>query len=151
MTPLSHQRLLKEIEQQTGFSCEIYEGIGNDKTVIIPSEKLPEVLEVLMNTFNCKHLTAITAQQRAGQLDEIEVLYHFWKDGSLTLMMTMPAADPALPSIVQTIPGADFYEREAAEMFGLTFTGRAETPPLLLPEEWDQGPPFIRTKEQGYE
>ena len=150
MTPINIKQLLKEIEQQTGCKCETYDGIGNDKTVIVPSDKLPEVLEVLMNTFDCKHLTAITAQQREDQLDEIEVLYHFWKDGSLSLMMSLPAANPELPSIVQTIPGADFYEREAAEMFGVIFTGRSETPPLLLPEEWDQGPPFIR-KEQDHE
>jgi len=150
MAPIDIRRLLKEITQQAGCTCETYDRIGNDETICIPGENLPAVLDVLMNTFDCKHLTAITAQQREGQLDEIEVLYHFWKDGSLSLMMTLPAANPELPSIVQTIPGADFYEREAAEMFGVTFTGREETPPLLLPEEWDQGPPFIR-KEQSHE
>lgn len=150
MAPIKTEKLLEEIELQVGCTCETYDGIGNDVTICIPKDKLPAVLDVLMKTFDCKHLSAITAQQREGKLDEIEVLYHFWKDGSLSLMMTLPAAEAELPSIVQTIPGADFYEREAAEMFGVTFTGREETPPLLLPEEWDQGPPFIR-KEQDNE
>ncbi len=28
-------------------------------------------------------------------------------------------------------------------MFGIQFIGREDMPPLLLPDVWDQGPPFI--------
>ena len=149
MTPINIEKFLNEIELRVGCACETYDGIGNDETICIPKGKLLEVLDVLMTTFDCKHLTAITAQQREEKLDEIEVLYHFWKDSGLSLLMTLPAENPELPSIVKIIPGADFYERETAEMFGVSFTGREATPPLLLPEEWDQGPPFIRKEHDN--
>jgi NADH:ubiquinone oxidoreductase subunit C len=33
-------------------------------------------------------------------------------------------------------------------MFGIRFSGREDTPPLLLPDDWDGGPPFIRKEKQ---
>jgi NADH:ubiquinone oxidoreductase subunit C len=142
--------VLDAIKSQANCACETYQGILNDTTIQIPADRLREVMDALVDQFDYFHLSAITAQQREGQTDQIELIYHFWMGTGISLLMTLPAESPQLSSIISFLPGADFYEREVAEMFGVTFTGRKETPPLLLPDNWDQGPPFIR-KEADHE
>ncbi len=142
------EKICTKIKDHIGIECEIYTEIQREKTIRIPSTKLLAVIDLLREYFDYYHLTTITGQQREEQQDEIEVLYHFWKGAGLSLMMTLPTKAPQLASIVSKIPGADFYEREAAEMFGIEFTGRTETPPLLLPEDWAQGPPLLNNEEK---
>lgn len=146
MERIDIQSVLAKIQTEIGCACEVYEGIGNDHTICIPPDKLRAVIDVLNDHFDCYHLSGITAQQRADQTDQIEVIYNFWKGVGISLLMKLPVKSPELQSIISFLPGADFYEREVAEMFGVAFTGRTETPPLLLPDDWDQGPPFIRNE-----
>ncbi len=142
--------LMSRITTVTGEPCEFYEGIQNDLTVKIQPGQLVKTIEILRDEFDCYHLTGITAQVRDDQREFIEVIYNFWQNTGVSLLMTLPAENPELPSILPMLLGADFYEREVAEMFGIRYTGRGDTPALLLPEDWDQGPPFIR-KEDTHE
>jgi NADH-quinone oxidoreductase subunit C len=148
VTDFSVDAVLNKISEVTGCSCEVYPAITNDETVCIPVEQLHAVINVLRGHFGIYHLSAITAQERESQPGEIELIYHFWHGKGLSLLISLPVDAPEVPSIIDMIPGADFYEREAAEMYGVVFTGRSETPRLLLPDEWDQGPPFIASKER---
>jgi Ni,Fe-hydrogenase III component G len=34
-------------------------------------------------------------------------------------------------------------------MFGISFVGRIETRPLLLPDDWDLGPPMLPDREKS--
>jgi NADH-quinone oxidoreductase subunit C len=162
---LKLETLIEIITAETGCECEAYPDITHDETILIPADQLQAVIAVLREHFGIFHLSTITAQERESQSDEpeptrtIELIYHFWHGKGVSLLVRLPftlgsAQDPArmadapkIDSICALIPGADFYEREVAEMYGVIFTGRAETPKLLLPEEWDQGPPFIRKEE----
>jgi NADH:ubiquinone oxidoreductase subunit C len=139
--------LLEKIKTETGCQCEVYQAITDEDALWIPVEDLQAVIGVLREDFGCYHLSGITAQQRESQLGEIELIYHFWHGKGLSLLLRLPADDPQVASLIAMIPGADFYEREAAEMYGVIFNGREETPRLLLPDAWDQGPPFLRSKE----
>lgn len=147
MDHITLEKICSKIEDETSIRCETYNEILNDATICIPSDQLRSVIDVLRDEFDYYHLTAITAQQREGQPDDIEILYHFWKGEGLSLLVTLPAKSRKITSIVSMIPGADFYEREAAELFGIEFTGRKETLPLLLPDDWTKGPPLLTNEE----
>jgi NADH-quinone oxidoreductase subunit C len=58
----------------------------------------------------------------------------------LTLVTSVPATDPRLPSAVTSHPAAAWHEREAAEMLGLRFDGHPDPRPLLLREVRDRAP-----------
>lgn len=148
------EEIIEKIIAESGCYCEAYPNIINDETILIPADQLHAVMSVLRDHFGIYHLSTITAQVRESEADEsiIELFYHFWYlyqpgDGrGISLMIQLPLNKPNIDSIISQIPGADFYEREVAEMFGVTFKGRAETPKLLLPDQWDKGPPFIRSE-----
>ena len=52
----------------------------------------------------------------------------------------MTNEDPALASITSIYVGADFYERETWDLFGIVFTGHPDLTRLLMPDEWEGHP-----------
>jgi NADH-quinone oxidoreductase subunit C len=50
------------------------------------------------------------------------------------LRTRIPRDAPSLPTLSGVFPGADWHERETAEMFGIGFEGHPDPVPLLLPD-----------------
>ena len=75
--------------------------------------------------------------------DDLGVVYHLYEllgSARVAICVRLPRAKPSLPSIVCLFPAADWKEREAAEMFGITFEGHPDLRNLLLPEDWEGHP-----------
>ncbi|WP_158854721.1 NADH-quinone oxidoreductase subunit C [Halorhabdus sp. CUG00001] len=96
------------------------------------------------------HLITITGVDSDEQVD---VLYHFLKYGEydagdlgegieLTLRVTVPDADPTIETISDQIPAAGLYERELMDMLGVEVAGHPNPKKLLLPDDYDGGPPL---------
>jgi len=54
----------------------------------------------------------------------------------LALKVIVPKAKPELPSVTPIYRAAQWHEREAAEMYGITFTGHPDPRNILLPDDW---------------
>ena len=52
----------------------------------------------------------------------------------------VPGGDATIPSITGVFAGADFYEREAFDLFGIVFEGSKDLRRILLPEDWEGHP-----------
>jgi NADH-quinone oxidoreductase subunit C len=50
------------------------------------------------------------------------------------LRTRVPRSAPVLPSLAKVFAGANWHERETAEMFGIGFDGHPDLIPLLLPD-----------------
>ncbi len=60
----------------------------------------------------------------------------------------VPAADPTIASLYEFYPGTEAMEREAWDLFGVTFTGHPDLTRILLPEEW-VGHPLRKDEATG--
>jgi NADH-quinone oxidoreductase subunit C len=58
----------------------------------------------------------------------------------LRLHVAVPESDPQVPSLTGVFPGANFYEREAYDLFGLRFPGHPDLTRILLPDDWEGHP-----------
>lgn len=74
-----------------------------------------------------------------GDGDRFEVviqLTHFGRRRSSTVHVFAQGEPPAVPSVVDVWPAADFLEREAFDMFGIRFDGHPNLVRILMPDEW---------------
>jgi NADH-quinone oxidoreductase subunit C len=86
-------------------------------------------------------LTAIDRQ------DTIEVLARLVDPAShadVLVVTSVPGTAPVLASVTEVLPGANWHERETAEMFGVTFTGHPDPRPLLT-RPGSSRPPMLKS------
>jgi NADH:ubiquinone oxidoreductase subunit C len=76
--------------------------------------------------------------------DHLEITYHLRRLIGLAdvYVKTRLAYDGEAPSVWRVYPAALYPEREAAELFGITFTGHPNPKRLLTTDE--SGPPALR-------
>ena len=58
----------------------------------------------------------------------------------LCVKVRLPADEPAVPSVVDLFPTADFQEREVFDMFGVQFEGHPDLRRILMPEDYEGYP-----------
>ena len=76
----------------------------------------------------------LTAVDRGHELEVLLLLVEPGTERAVMIGCRIAADTPAIASLSQLFPGADWHERETAEMFGIDFVGRESTEPLLLRE-----------------
>jgi len=106
-------------------------------TQVLPANLLPVVK--LLNDHSWGYLVAITGLDSGTETGEMEALYHFCQGATvLTLRLTIPRDNVAIPSICAVIPYASVFERELAEMFGIEVSGTPDPSRLFLPDDWPE-------------
>ena len=58
----------------------------------------------------------------------------------LRIRTQVPADDPQVPSVVGLYPGAEAPEREAADLFGISFSDHPDPSRILMPPDWEGHP-----------
>ncbi len=66
----------------------------------------------------------------------------------IRIRVQVPETDCTLPSLFDIHPGAEAYERETFDMFGITFTDHPDMTRILMPEDW-VGHPLRKDYEVG--
>ncbi len=87
-------------------------------------------------------LTAVDYyRRRAGQRYEVVVgLLSLQHNLRLRILVGVDGDVPTAPSITGVYPGANFYEREVYDLFGIEFTGHPDLTRIMLPDDWDGHP-----------
>jgi NADH-quinone oxidoreductase subunit C len=58
----------------------------------------------------------------------------------VTFSADLPTENPVIDSLIDVYAGANWHEREAAEMFGIDFTGHPDLSALYLPDAFEGNP-----------
>ena len=142
-TVLDGEQIAKEITEK--FPGAV---VSADKAaVVVMAESLYQVAEFLKNTpaLDFNYLSNLTA---VDYVDYFEVVYHLVSlKHNHSLVLKTRCYDrnkPVVPSVVSLWRSADFQEREAYDLMGISFDGHPNLKRLLLwegfvghPLRWD--------------
>lgn len=80
-------------------------------------------------------------EQPACDFTVVYQLYSFDRNSYVRLKIPLHGEEPRTPSVTSVWPAADWYEREAWDMFGVRFDGHPGLRRILMPKNW-QGHPL---------
>lgn len=87
-----------------------------------------------------KMLHCLAAVDYKDHFQVVYFLHSLSREGTLAIKTDVPAATPSLPSVTSVWAAADWYEREAHDLFGIGFDGHPNMSPLLLYEGFEGYP-----------
>ena len=89
----------------------------------------------------CVDVTAVDwMRQRPERFEVVANILSMQHKLRLRMITSLGRIDPTVASLVPVWPGANFAEREAYDMFGITFEGHPDLTRILMPDEWDGHP-----------
>lgn len=118
----------------------------DEQTIVLNAASLLSVCTYLQKTLRYDFLSTITAvdwPERAPRFDVVYQLLSLTNQAVLRLKVRVGEKGeehPTVPSVTSIWPGANWYEREVFDLFGLTFEGHPDLRRIMMPPEWTTHP-----------
>jgi NADH-quinone oxidoreductase subunit C len=114
-----------------------------ETTLIADPSKIVDLCRYLKDSEKFIRLSAVTAVDWYPEEPRFEVVYHLHsleRNTRLRVKCRLSGADPAIDSVTSVWRGADWYEREVYDMFGIQFRGHPNLIRILMPTDWEGHP-----------
>ena len=146
-----HHHLPADLATHFGDDCTAQATADGIPTVWVPKGKVRDVLRYLKHQaparfelmFDLSAIDERTRQFRDGQPDaDFTVFYHLMSlsgDDDIRVKVALRDGD-SVDSIESIYPVANWYEREAFDMFGIHFDGHSNLRRILTPALWEGHP-----------
>ena len=112
-------------------------------TLYIAPEQIVNVCRVLKDELSFVRLSSVTGVDWWPAEPRFEVAYHLHsldRNERLRLKCRLPGDDPEIESVTGVWRGANWYERETFDMFGIRFRNHPDLHRILMPEDWEGFP-----------
>ncbi|WP_291536377.1 NADH-quinone oxidoreductase subunit C [Brevundimonas sp.] len=115
-----------------GWGVEAQVAYG-ELTLVAPRERIVEVMTALRDQFGFQQLLDLCGADYPDRKERFEVVYHLLsltRNARLRVKVSTDEVQP-VPSIIAVYPAANWFEREAYDMFGMLFSGHPDLRRLL--------------------
>jgi NADH-quinone oxidoreductase subunit C len=118
----------------------------DELTLHVPREHLIDVARLLRDEATlafelCGGVSGVHYPTDAGR--ELHAVYHLVSithNRRIRLEVSVPDADPHVPSILGVYPSCDWHERETWDFFGIVFDGHPGLTRIEMPDDWKGHP-----------
>nr|BAL57979.1 NADH dehydrogenase I subunit C [uncultured prokaryote] len=113
-----------------------------DTTVVVRKERIKEILSFLKNDEQLRFnfLMDLTCVDYLGKKSErFEIVYHLYSltnNWRIRIKVPVSEEDPTIDSVTDIWIGANWFEREVYDMFGIVFKGHPDLRRILLYPEF---------------
>ena len=111
-------------------------------------DDLPAAAAVLIGPFAMALATVVATDETTTPDGDLKVRYVFEPtapgaraqvDRFVTLLISVDAARPEVPSLTRAVPAANWHEREMQDLFGIVPVGHPDPRTLVVHDGWPQG------------
>jgi len=118
--------------------------LGFEPSFIVEKGTLLEVCRFVKESKELSFdlLSCMSGADYPDRFEMVYLLFSFSRKHKMSLKVQLPKDNPEVESATAVWKGADWYEREIAELLGIKFKNHPDLRPLLLPEDWNEGYPL---------
>jgi NADH-quinone oxidoreductase subunit C len=116
--------------------------LGDDAFLAVRPEALLAACSYLCSAEGpgCTFFTCLTAVDRETPFELVYHLANIAANRRVELKTSIPRERPKLDSVTSLWSGANWYEREAFDLFGIEFAGHPALKRILMPDDWEGHP-----------
>ena len=134
------QNIQSKLESKFSFLKDKVK-IKRERRIFVEVEKLSDfrsVFDFAVRDLDFKRICMITGLDEG---DNFATIYHLASFSGMIfdLKTYVPKSNPVIKTIMDTFPGAELYERELVDMFGIKVEGLPEGSRYPLPDDWPDG------------
>ncbi len=142
------REVLDALERRFGEAIlETHDHRGDETALVVP-ERIREICQFLrddpeLDFGAVMDVTCVDRLHLKPSTPRFEVVYHlysFRKKHRVRLKARVPEEDPVLPSVTPVWKGANWFEREVYDMYGVRFEGHPDLRRILLYPEFEGHP-----------
>lgn len=136
---------LQKLQENFGAYILAIHSHRGDDTALVAREAIVEVCRFLkeQEELHYNFLMDITAVDYRGRRPRFEVVYHFYSlpfNRRVRIKAPVPEEEAIIDSLTPLWPGANWFEREVWDMFGIRFRGHPDLRRILLYEPFEGHP-----------
>jgi len=127
----------------------------DEMTVYVERSAIREACKLLRDDASCmfNYLSDVTCVDRFPSEPRFEVIYQLLsisRKERVRLKVRLGTDSASLESVTPVWPGANYFEREVFDLFGIRFVGHPYLRRLLMPEDWEGHPLRKDYPVEGY-
>jgi NADH-quinone oxidoreductase subunit C len=146
------------IARLLAWKTEAVQGVKFDRdemTIYVERDDIREACVLLKEDPGCpfNFLSDVTCVDWYPSEPRFEVIYHLLSIPNkerVRLKVRLNSSSPAVESLTSVWPGANYFEREVFDLFGVRFTGHPYLRRILMPEDWEGHPLRKDYPVEGY-
>ncbi|MEL6590863.1 MAG: NADH-quinone oxidoreductase subunit C [Bacteroidota bacterium] len=118
-------------------------GYANEMTIEVKAEHLVSVIETLKSQYNFNYLADITASDNYTDELRFEIAYNLVNMNDrqrLRVCCRVDEDNPVVATITNIWKSANWFEREAFDMYGIKFEGHPDLRRMFMPEDYEYFP-----------
>ena len=140
------------------WNSSAVQGVKYDRdemTIFVVRHSLREACAVLKDGDACpfNFLSDVTCVDWYPDEPRFEVVYHLLSIPNkerVRLKVKLNSESPVIESLTAIWPGANYFEREVFDLFGVRFAGHPYLRRILMPEDWEGYPLRKDYPVEGY-
>ena len=141
-----------------GWNPEAIQGVKFDRdemTIVVDRSAIREACALLREDAACpfNFLSDVTCVDWYPAEPRFEVVYHLLsipKKERVRLKVRLNSSSPTVDSLTSIWPGANYFEREVFDLFGVRFAGHPYLRRIMMPEDWEGHPLRKDYPVEGY-
>ncbi|MEP6714800.1 MAG: NADH-quinone oxidoreductase subunit C [Terriglobia bacterium] len=112
-------------------------------TVEVAPENIVAAMTLARHELKFERLSTVTVVDRYPTEPRFEIVYHLHsisRKERLRLKARVSGENPEIDSAVPVYRAADWYEREAYDLFGVRFLNHPDLRRIMMPDDWEGHP-----------
>lgn len=158
ITDLEQLKEHPEVARLLAWKAAAVEGAKfdrNELSIYMERTALREACTRLKNdpALQYDSLSDVTCVDWTPLTPRFEVIYHLFSTVTkkrVRLKVRLPEADASVDSLTPIWPGADFFEREVFDLFGVRFDEHPNLKRIMMPDNWEGHPLRRDYPVEGY-